>query len=436
MDYLKKLQERMGNSQQDSDIESEVDQVNEDATSPYIEKNEELDPEKEYASTIKTLKERINRPEEALTWKDRLPDMLAAAHNILNYSKGNTLPTLEMGYADKIQKNKKNKKKDDISELEKLQKMHQQYRNMQRSNDQDELGREKFDWQKERAEDQDMFQRDKFDSGEDQRQLQNQLLQSKLDQMGQMTPYQKAQLELANKMTPYQQEQLNLAKSKMESEGKLSEYQKAQLGIKEKELELKQKGKELKEGKKTFEEKEKIKEDVSLRKGNLKTRQQAEKTISDLDTRLEKVRRAKKLMGELVKNSTISDTGPIDQYTSTFTSKGQKLRQAFNDLSLEKMSQLFQGMSKAVDSDAERKMFEQSQASMGNYPDVNMDVLNQMEKGILSLQGKNKSLMNRYNEKGEEIQQEMTDSLEVRRKTKDGRTAIFDAKTKEFIRYE
>ena len=61
----------------------------------------------------------------------------------------------------------------------------------------------------------------------------------------------------------------------------------------------------------------------------------AEKTISDLDTRLEKVRRAKKLMGELVKNSTISDTGPIDQYTSTFTSKGQKLRQAFNDLSLD-----------------------------------------------------------------------------------------------------
>lgn len=148
----------------------------------------------------------------------------------------------------------------------------------------------------------------------------------------------------------------------------------------------------------TFEEKEQKKfeikqklEDDKFRKDELKTTKEA---ISNVDEQIEKVRRTKKLLADLVKGGIVADTGPIDQYITGMSDEGQKLRQAFNDLSLTKMTKMFKGMSKAIDSDAERKMFEQSQASLSNYPSVNKAILDDLEKALESTKSKNLKYMN------------------------------------------
>lgn len=218
----------------------------------------------------------------------------------------------------------------------------------------------------------------------------------------------------------------------------LSELDKKKLDIESRKLDLQgqrleQDLKAPKQSPLSFEDKELVKarakmkvenekEQAKIRQANLKEKKAAEQSDKDLDEQLEKIKRAKKLMTEMVKQGGVSDTGPIDQYISGFGSKGQELRQSLNDLSLEKMAKLFSGMSKAVDSEAERKMFEQSQASMGNYPDVNMKILNEMEKGIQSLKGKNKNFIQRYDSTGKEISNEKIDVV-----LPDGRKGRIDA---------
>lgn len=143
----------------------------------------------------------------------------------------------------------------------------------------------------------------------------------------------------------------------------------------------------------SFEEKERIKADIKQKIQDEKGRKEEIKTtkesIGNVDEQLEKIKRAKQLMKDLAKKGKIADTGPLDQYVTGMTKEGQALRQAFNDLSLDKMTKMFKGMSKAIDSDAERKMFEQSQASLSNYPSVNLQVLDNLEKALMSTKQKN-----------------------------------------------
>lgn len=364
MDYLKKLQEAMmGQTPQREEYvtdpsldiqepqipEQEIEQVNQEAKSPYLEESPErnpasdmqpeadmptldapktddpMDPRAEYAKLIEQYKAKLAEPDKKK--ETGVMDWISSAGQIADVFNTNR-GFQSMGnkpWQDTTVEKAKAKKKEELSGMQNLQKMYQNYMGLD----------------KKKAEGKNIYK------------VGDQLV--KIDEKG-------------NAKVLHGKEKT-------------------------------------KEDEPTFEQKEKVKEEVGLRKENIKTRNQAEKTVSDLDSQLEKIKRAKDLLQNLVKDTTISDTGPIDQYTSPLTSKGQKLRQSFNDLSLEKMSKLFQGMSKAVDSDAERKMFEQSQASMGNYPDVNMDVLNQMEKSILSLKNKNKQLLNRYDSKGNEVDQ-------------------------------
>lgn len=189
---------------------------------------------------------------------------------------------------------------------------------------------------------------------------------------------------LANLMQNYMQ----LAKPA----DQITPYQREVLGLKKEELELKKKKQE-EAPEPTFEEKEKIKADIKQKledkKFKRKELEQTKESIKNVESQLEDVRRAKRLLADLVKKGKIADTGPIDQYITAWTDEGQKLRQAFNNLSLEKMTKMFQGMSKAIDSDAERRMFEQSQASLGNYPSVNLEILNNMERALQSTKQKN-----------------------------------------------
>lgn len=218
----------------------------------------------------------------------------------------------------------------------------------------------------------------------------------------------------------------------------LTPYQQAQLEESKKDRELKEKLAKIKASKTktepTFEQKEEKKAEIKfnneLKKENREMRKEAEKSLSDIDQQIENVKRANELLAK-AEGTYLADTGPIDQFLSPMGKEGQELRQALNDLSLDKMTKMFKNMSKAIDSDAERKFFQQSQVSMGNYPSVNRKILQDMLKNLQSLKAKNKEVVSSYDKKGNEIQ-----ANEVRRKTKDGKIAIFDAETKEFLRYE
>jgi hypothetical protein len=84
----------------------------------------------------------------------------------------------------------------------------------------------------------------------------------------------------------------------------------------------------------------------------------------------------------------VTDTGPMDQYASRMTDKGQELEQKLNTLALDKMVKMFSGMSKAIDSDAERDFFMKAQPNMSNYSSVNKKILEGMLKNANNLEKK------------------------------------------------
>jgi hypothetical protein len=84
-------------------------------------------------------------------------------------------------------------------------------------------------------------------------------------------------------------------------------------------------------------------------------------------------------------------TGPFDKYKAAITGEGQAIENALNKISLSEMTKSFAGMSKAIDSDAERAFFQSAQASMDKYEDVNVDVLKEMKANLESLREKSKA---------------------------------------------
>jgi hypothetical protein len=342
-----------------SDIETQ--KANQDAKSPNMKTKQELMEDQQQspadmlrAEIARAQGQREQKPKE-LSWGDRLPDILAGAHNILNYGQGSLQKNMDLGYADRLQKQRANQRKLKQSESKNIQDMMVKLANIEKK--------------KEKK------------------------ITSALDQ---------AKAE------------------KVKAETAALKAKKPEPTWEEKEI-------------KKMELKQKLVDDKT-RKKEIKTTKEA---ISNVDEQIEKVRRAKKLLKDITKGSAVADTGPLDQYITGTTGKGQKLRQAFNDLSLNKMTKMFKGMSKAIDSDAERKMFEQSQASLSNYPDVNEEILDNLEKALLSTKDKNLRYMQEDLEQARPDTRELeAQPMEVRRKTKDGKVAVFDAETKEFLRYE
>lgn len=158
-------------------------------------------------------------------------------------------------------------------------------------------------------------------------------------------------------------------------------------------------------GKKTdWKEKESFKleekDRIAQKKENREVRKNLEETLPELDKQEKNIKEAISAIKELKKNP-IADTGPLDQYVAGLTSEGQKARKALNKLSLDKMVKMFAGMSKAVDSDNERKAFEQAQPSMGQYPDVNLEELKKMLSAVQSLRSKSKDRLKSISKTGE-----------------------------------
>lgn len=145
----------------------------------------------------------------------------------------------------------------------------------------------------------------------------------------------------------------------------------------------------------TFEEKLNLKakadEDKAIAKENRETKKQLDPAISSLDSQIKYVDKALNLLVNPKTGLPKSDlTGPWDQYKASFSKEGQALKDALSNIALTKMTQMFAGMSKTIDSDAERAFFQAAQPSLEKYEDVNVDVLKEMKANLESLREKSK----------------------------------------------
>ena len=149
----------------------------------------------------------------------------------------------------------------------------------------------------------------------------------------------------------------------------------------------------------TYLNKEEVKEDIQIKKENRKVRKELDSAIPLLESQLQNIKDAKDLLKQ-------TSTGPIDQYTSKLTDAGQKLEQKLNKISLDTMVKMFSGMSKAVDTNAERAQFQSTQPSMSNYENVNKDTLEALEKSVKSLIEKTNKSKQLYDRTGDFTQPE------------------------------
>lgn len=183
-----------------------------------------------------------------------------------------------------------------------------------------------------------------------------------------------------------------------------------------------------------------LKDENKIKEENRKERSAIRKALPKFDEQIKLINNA---ISTLKNTKGLSDTGPLDKYVAPYTTEGQNLQLALNSLQLDKMVSMFSGMSKAIDSDAERAFFQASQPDMSKYPSSNLKALQAMLDRTKLLKKKAEQEASLYDRTGkftvDEIgsnSEESSPSIEVKRKTKDGKIAIFDAQTKEFLRYE
>lgn len=146
----------------------------------------------------------------------------------------------------------------------------------------------------------------------------------------------------------------------------------------------------------TFEEKLNLKakadEEKAIAKENRETKKQLDPAISSLNSQIKYVDKALEVLVNPKTGLPRSDlTGPFDQYKASFSKEGQALKDALSNIALTKMTQMFAGMSKTIDSDAERAFFQAAQPSLEKYEDVNVEVLKEMKRNLESLRDKSQA---------------------------------------------
>ena len=168
----------------------------------------------------------------------------------------------------------------------------------------------------------------------------------------------------------------------------LTEAQKIQFGLKREELDLK-----------------KSKDKDADKKELTQIAKENRKEVKVIDGSMEKLRELKdnikKAIAEQKKYS--SGIGPGTGPWATgfglkkaFSEDTQMLDSSFQKISLSNMAKMFEGMSKAVDSDAERAKFEASQPSITNDDKVNVKLLKENLDAVQSLINKNNSAKSNY----------------------------------------
>jgi GH24 family phage-related lysozyme (muramidase) len=291
------------------------------------------------------------------------------------------------------------------------------------------------------------FEKDKFAADQEYKQKQAKIeemyRQGMLDKSTARLELDKLKFEHEKKKTP--EDSLKIFKKKEDYKEELRKARKdfdtkgKKLGFEEKERKKAEIRDEFKQKEESRVAKKEREEEIAKLKENIGT----------IDNKLADVKDALGLLTKISKGAGSVGTGPADQFLAKIfggklNPKDQNpalLRQKLNAFALEEMKNIFAGMSKAIDSDAERRFFMQSLPSMSEYETDNIDILNDMQEKLEGLRSKAQKAIQADSKDGSEQPQESAkrerySPNEVERKIKGGRIGIFDSTTKKFIRYK
>lgn len=108
-------------------VENAIEEQKDNTVQGQIEKRVDPDIRQKMLANIENLEKEANAKDEGVSLTDRLPDILAALHNTINYGQGTSLPTLKTDHGDKLAKSRAAGKKDKVNKLQQLQNAYKDY---------------------------------------------------------------------------------------------------------------------------------------------------------------------------------------------------------------------------------------------------------------------------------------------------------------------
>ena len=161
--------------------------------------------------------------------------------------------------------------------------------------------------------------------------------------------------------------------------------------------------------------KEKKKEDLVVNKENRKMRRELDAAENSLITKIELLKNAKAKAKAYNDKSITGGTGPI---ANAFGLKKvdndvQELDNLLNSLALGNLTTQFQGMSKAIDSEGERAMFQSTQATSNMDGPVLDKTLQRYLDGAESLLAKTKAAKGKFDKSGKFVDDDPEDETVV-----------------------
>lgn len=176
-----------------------------------------------------------------------------------------------------------------------------------------------------------------------------------------------------------------------------------------------------------------LKEDAQVRKENRKERMALEKDIPKTENLIKLLEDAKEKFQKYSSKS-LTGTGPIATLgglTKYANDDTQRLDAIFRNLSLDSMTKMFAGMSKAIDTGAERAAFESTQPSLSNDDKVNEDILNRQLEAAKSMLNRQKKAITSFDKYGnfENKLETQTQESQPQRKYAPGSIIKYQGKT-------
>jgi hypothetical protein len=151
-----------------------------------------------------------------------------------------------------------------------------------------------------------------------------------------------------------------------------------------------------------FRKKEAIKEQVQIEKEDRKLRNDLDKAETSLQSQLDQLNRVKTDFEKYSKNAALG-TGPIATgfgLKKYFDQDLEDLDSQFNKVGLDEMVKMFAGMSKAVDSEGERRAFTSTQPSISLDDNTNRKRIEEKIKATESLLKKTREAKAKYDKAG------------------------------------
>jgi hypothetical protein len=155
--------------------------------------------------------------------------------------------------------------------------------------------------------------------------------------------------------------------------------------------------------------KEEVKEGIQINKENRKNRLTLDTAERSLAEQIKYLKETKRIFEKYSKGSNTGGTGPIANafgFKEAFDKDLEEINSRFKKGSLDEMVKMFAGMSKAVDSEGERKAFETTQPSTRLDDPTNISLLNEKIAASERLLGKTKVAKSNFDRTGNFTQSE------------------------------